>query len=284
MAEIFARTLGQDVGAILDHAIAYGCLSASWHAEDGNAVDASRELSVAAAFARCGRPACECGDQPARQEACPCHVVRPITPLTGRRELGLGARRHGKDTELDYGDRHSRCCQSRAVRQRRVGPAADPRAGRHLCRGAFGPAGQDRRLRLRPRHPCRDAGARACRCPGTVGAACLVGARLRHREVRGRRLPDLARPQEDLRPRRNCRCRRSVERLWTRAAVPRRLRRQPAQSEDGAVLPRPSCRSSSIRAAAMWRCRSLSWACSSRCSASSATAAMCWRPAPPAIG
>ena len=50
MAEIFARTLGQDVRAILDHAIAYGCLSASWHDEDGNAAEANRELSVAAAI------------------------------------------------------------------------------------------------------------------------------------------------------------------------------------------------------------------------------------------
>jgi streptomycin 6-kinase len=48
MAEIFARTLGQDVRAILNHAIAYGCLSASWHGEDKNAVDESGELSVAA--------------------------------------------------------------------------------------------------------------------------------------------------------------------------------------------------------------------------------------------
>ena len=48
MAEIFALTLGQDVRAILDHAIAYGCLSASWHGEDKNAVDESGELSVAA--------------------------------------------------------------------------------------------------------------------------------------------------------------------------------------------------------------------------------------------
>lgn len=50
MAEIFARTLGQDVRAILDHAIAYGCLSASWHGEDGNEVDETRELSIAAAI------------------------------------------------------------------------------------------------------------------------------------------------------------------------------------------------------------------------------------------
>jgi streptomycin 6-kinase len=50
MAEIFARKLGQDVRTILDHAIAYGCLSASWHGEDKNAVDESGELSVASAI------------------------------------------------------------------------------------------------------------------------------------------------------------------------------------------------------------------------------------------
>lgn len=50
MAETFAKTLGQDVPAILDHAIAYGCLSASWHAEDGNAVEEKRELSIASAI------------------------------------------------------------------------------------------------------------------------------------------------------------------------------------------------------------------------------------------
>ncbi len=50
MAEIFARTLGQSVSAILDHAIAYGCLSASWHGEDGSVVDETRELSIAAAI------------------------------------------------------------------------------------------------------------------------------------------------------------------------------------------------------------------------------------------
>ncbi|MES0137112.1 3'-kinase [Mesorhizobium sp. M0016] len=47
MAEIFARTLGQTPAAILDHAIAYGWLSAAWHHEDENAVDENRELSVA---------------------------------------------------------------------------------------------------------------------------------------------------------------------------------------------------------------------------------------------
>ncbi|TIN44438.1 MAG: 3'-kinase [Mesorhizobium sp.] len=50
MAEIFARTLGQTPPAILDYAIAYGCLSASWHHEDGNAIDESRELSIATAI------------------------------------------------------------------------------------------------------------------------------------------------------------------------------------------------------------------------------------------
>jgi streptomycin 6-kinase len=50
MAEVFAATLGQAPSAILDHAIAYGCLSASWHREDGNTVDENRELSVAEAI------------------------------------------------------------------------------------------------------------------------------------------------------------------------------------------------------------------------------------------
>ncbi|PSJ59744.1 aminoglycoside phosphotransferase family protein [Pseudaminobacter soli (ex Li et al. 2025)] len=49
MAEVFAKTLGQNPTAILDHAFAYGCLSAAWHAEDGNAKDESRTLAVAAA-------------------------------------------------------------------------------------------------------------------------------------------------------------------------------------------------------------------------------------------
>lgn len=50
MAEIFARTLGQTPAAILDHAIAYGCLSAAWHFEDENAVEENRELSIAEAI------------------------------------------------------------------------------------------------------------------------------------------------------------------------------------------------------------------------------------------
>jgi streptomycin 6-kinase len=49
MAGLFARTLRQDERRILDHAFAYGCLSAAWHAGDGNAVDEERELSVARA-------------------------------------------------------------------------------------------------------------------------------------------------------------------------------------------------------------------------------------------
>ncbi|WFP61159.1 aminoglycoside phosphotransferase family protein [Mesorhizobium sp. WSM4904] len=50
MAEVFGKTLGQPPRAILDHAIAYGCLSAAWHREDGNAVDENRELSIAEAI------------------------------------------------------------------------------------------------------------------------------------------------------------------------------------------------------------------------------------------
>jgi streptomycin 6-kinase len=50
MAEVFAKTLGQTPPAILDHAIAYGCLSASWHHEDDNVVEENRELSIAEAI------------------------------------------------------------------------------------------------------------------------------------------------------------------------------------------------------------------------------------------
>lgn len=50
MAQTFAKVLGQDEPTLLDHAVAYGCLSASWHHEDGNETDERRELSVAAAI------------------------------------------------------------------------------------------------------------------------------------------------------------------------------------------------------------------------------------------
>ena len=48
MAEVFAKTLRQSPAAILDHAFAYGCLSAAWHADDSNSKDEERELAVAA--------------------------------------------------------------------------------------------------------------------------------------------------------------------------------------------------------------------------------------------
>ena len=50
-----------------------------------------------------------------------------------------------------------------------------------------------------PRHPRRDARPRRCRRVGVVGGARVVGAGFRRRQVRGRGLSDLARPQEDLR-------------------------------------------------------------------------------------
>lgn len=50
MAEVFSRTLRQDPRRLLDHALAYGCLSAAWHHEDGNAVDENRELAIAEAI------------------------------------------------------------------------------------------------------------------------------------------------------------------------------------------------------------------------------------------
>lgn len=50
MAEVFAKVLDDDPRHILDHAIAYGCLSAAWHEADGNAKDEARELAVATAI------------------------------------------------------------------------------------------------------------------------------------------------------------------------------------------------------------------------------------------
>jgi streptomycin 6-kinase len=50
MAAIFAETLGRDVRTILQYAFSYGCLSAAWHEEDGNAKDRDDELAVAAAI------------------------------------------------------------------------------------------------------------------------------------------------------------------------------------------------------------------------------------------
>ncbi|MER9264283.1 MULTISPECIES: aminoglycoside phosphotransferase family protein [unclassified Mesorhizobium] len=52
MAQVFGATLGQTGPAVLDHAVAYGCLSAAWHHEDRNAVDENRELAIAAAIWR----------------------------------------------------------------------------------------------------------------------------------------------------------------------------------------------------------------------------------------
>jgi streptomycin 6-kinase len=50
MAGSFAKALGLDMRHILDHAIAYGCLSSSWHAADGNRKDEEQELLIAAAI------------------------------------------------------------------------------------------------------------------------------------------------------------------------------------------------------------------------------------------
>lgn len=49
MAKVFSRTIGQDEQTVLDHAFAYGCLSAAWHAGDANTVEEDRELSIASA-------------------------------------------------------------------------------------------------------------------------------------------------------------------------------------------------------------------------------------------
>lgn len=55
MAEVFGRVLGQPPAAILDHAIAWGCLSSSWHAEGNNETEENSELAVVAAI-RAVRP------------------------------------------------------------------------------------------------------------------------------------------------------------------------------------------------------------------------------------
>lgn len=50
MAESFAKALNQSPRHILDYAVIYGALSASWHAEDGNDADEAEELMVANAI------------------------------------------------------------------------------------------------------------------------------------------------------------------------------------------------------------------------------------------
>lgn len=47
MARTLSRRLIQDPRHLLDHAFAYGCLSAAWHSEDGNTKDENRELTIA---------------------------------------------------------------------------------------------------------------------------------------------------------------------------------------------------------------------------------------------
>ena len=48
MAAIFAKALQRDERLLLQYALAYGCLSAAWHEEDGNAEERDNELAVAA--------------------------------------------------------------------------------------------------------------------------------------------------------------------------------------------------------------------------------------------
>ncbi|MCZ7887168.1 MULTISPECIES: aminoglycoside phosphotransferase family protein [Agrobacterium] len=50
MAAIFAKALQRDEKLLLQYAFAYGCLSAAWHEEDGNAEERDNELAVAAAI------------------------------------------------------------------------------------------------------------------------------------------------------------------------------------------------------------------------------------------
>lgn len=50
MARVFADALGRDPATMMRFAFAHACLSASWHTEDGNLTEASRDLDAAAAI------------------------------------------------------------------------------------------------------------------------------------------------------------------------------------------------------------------------------------------
>jgi streptomycin 6-kinase len=50
VAEVLSRAIGQDPRRVLDYAIAYGCLSAAWHAGDANERNEQRELAIARAI------------------------------------------------------------------------------------------------------------------------------------------------------------------------------------------------------------------------------------------
>lgn len=54
MAAAFAATMKQEPLRLLDHAFAYGGLSAAWHSEDGNTTGESRTLSIAKAIREVG--------------------------------------------------------------------------------------------------------------------------------------------------------------------------------------------------------------------------------------
>jgi len=50
MATVFSLGMGHDPRRLLDHTVAYGALSAAWHAGDSNDLDEQRELAVASAI------------------------------------------------------------------------------------------------------------------------------------------------------------------------------------------------------------------------------------------
>ncbi|MNS52972.1 hypothetical protein D3C72_857130 [compost metagenome] len=124
-----------------------------------------------------------------------------------------------------------------AVHQCRAGLAGHTRPGGALHHYPIGRARPQGGAGVGPGHPHGHAGARAGGGVGLVRPAGVFGAGVQHREICGRGVPDLAGPEENPDAPRSRRAGRATQGapLWPH--VPRRLHRQPAQPQDGPVLP-----------------------------------------------
>ena len=155
----------------------------------------------------------------------------------------------------------------------RSGVARAPRRARAvgaLHRHAVDGSGKSRRAGLGPRDPHRLDRPRRCGRARPVGDPRVLRAHLRHREVRGRRVPDLAGDPSAPRPRR-----RTARRRGQGSLAPTDVRAgrggERVESEDGAVLPGVPALSSWTSRRARFRSRSSSSASRSSSSGSSRT-------------